>query len=90
MRLNYLHESACLDVQHVYYELRVLYMAAGLNCTHKSVLAKFMPTLHFPFLTREVCEVFLTTCDCVHGLYYRLSDALIIDCELHPTECSLI
>lgn len=31
MHLIYLHESACLDVQHVYYELRVHLMAAGLN-----------------------------------------------------------
>lgn len=31
MHLKYLHESACLDVQHVYYELRVHYMAAGVN-----------------------------------------------------------
>lgn len=33
----------------------------------------------------------MTTWDCVHGLYYRLWNTLnVIDCELYPTEFSLI
>lgn len=57
----------------------------------EACLPNSCPHSIFPFLTREVREIILRTCDCVHFLCYRVSDALnVINCELHPTEFSLI
>lgn len=51
--------------------------------THTSASPQFWPT--------KFSELIVRTCDCVHGLYFGLWDALnVIDCELHPTEFSLI
>lgn len=61
------------------------------TCTHNSVLATFFFFFPSHFWPVKFRESILTTCDCVHGLFYRVSDALnVIDCELHPTEFTLI
>lgn len=54
----------------------------------KACLPNFFSSQFWPM---KFPKSILTTCDCVHGLFYRVSDALnVINCELHPTEFTLI
>lgn len=85
MQFFYLHESACLNVQRVYYEQRVHDLAADVNlhtAKKKSMLAKTRG--HTPFFfppslsTHDVREIISTTCDCVHGSFLQ---------DLRCTEC---
>ena len=88
-----LHESACLDVQDVYYELHVQYMVVKLH-THKNRACQNSSTHLSHFISHFLSSVSLfwehvtVFMACITGWYL---DALnVIDCELHPTEFSLI
>lgn len=87
MHLKQSHESACLDVSNVYCELRVHGRWRGAAHTEPCPPNSFTHLRHAisHILTCEVQWDMLRTCDRVHGLYYRVSDALnVIDCELPP------
>lgn len=94
MHLKRPHESACLDVPDVYNELCVHGFWSDAAQTQNPCLPNSYTHLRHSishFWPVKFSELILRTCDCVHGLYYRVSDALnVIDCELHPTEFSLI
>lgn len=84
MHLKHSHGSACLDAPDVDYELHT----HGLPNSHTDTHQRHSISHCWPV---KFSELILRTCDCVHGLYYRVLDTLnVINCELHPTEFSLI